>query len=136
MQFPPDRPSVHRTVSLAFEEVTMFAPMLTTRMICKPGTLMLALCGLMLLSPAPAWAQAKDVKCNGCVDSGDIADGAVTSADIANGTISMVDIGAGAVDSARIADHTVTNNDIAPGVLDIHAVGDSGSIVIPAAAFQ
>jgi len=91
----------------------MFAPMLTTRTIRKPGLFALALSGLLLLAPAPAWAQAKNVICNGCVDSVDIHDGTVSADDIGTGAVGSDEIANGAVRSVDILDKSVTGTDIA-----------------------
>ena len=69
------------------------------------------------LAPLPALAQAADLVCSGCVQSGDLANGALTNAKIApnavgtgkiaNSAVTAPKIAAGSVDGAKMANNSV-----------------------------
>lgn len=71
--------------------------------------------GLNAALAAQGGSTAADIDCIGCVDTVDIADGAVTSAKILDGNVTTSDIADGAVTATKIADNTVTAAKIVDG---------------------
>ena len=57
---------------------------------------------------APLWAQATDLVCSQCVDTGDIADGAVTGVKLAPNAVNNSKILNGAVNAAKLSANAVT----------------------------
>ena len=57
--------------------------------------------------------QVVNLECAGCVDSGDLANNAVTSSKIANDAVSNSKLAANSVDSSKIADGSITAADVA-----------------------
>ena len=73
----------------------------------------------LLLWAAGAWAQAaRDVKCDKCVQAGDIANGAVVKRAIKKGAVVRNRIAKGAVNSAKLADDAVSSAKLADGAVD------------------
>lgn len=75
-------------------------------------------CALGLLSTTPALGQAAtDVKCDGCVQSGDIATNGVRRADIQNFSINTPKLNNFAVTTEKIKTGAVTESKIADGAV-------------------
>lgn len=72
---------------------------------------------LVIMHSGMAWGQAKDLDCTKCVDSSEIANGAVNGVRIKDGTVQGKDLASGAVTSKEIKDGTIKNKDIKNGAI-------------------
>jgi hypothetical protein len=78
---------------------------------------------------AKAYAQATDVDCSGCVDSGDIAGGGVTTSDIAAGAVTTGKIDNRAVTTSKIGTRQVTTAKIKPRAVTTSRIKD-GAVTV------
>ena len=75
------------------------------------------LCATLLGSTAAFGQAASDVRCNKCVDAGDIAKGAIDKKRLAKGAVVRRRIAKGAVNAARLAGGAVTEAKIGDGAV-------------------
>lgn len=88
----------------------------------------------LLMFSGGLYAQATDVDCNGCVNTGDIANQAVNRSKISNGAVGTAQIGNqqvvrgkisnGAVGTAQIGNQQITRGKIAPGAVGTSQIGN------------
>jgi hypothetical protein len=79
-------------------------------------------------SKGGAALDTADVNCSGCVGTGDLADGGVTTAKILDGTIATADIGNNQVTSAKIADAYAASATKGGAALEAAGVNCSGCV--------
>lgn len=92
----------------------------------NPGNRLFFILGFLLIATRPgvAWSQATDLDCDKCVNSADVATGAITSNKIRNGTITRADIAADTITGNRIKDGTIKNLDIARDTIKSSRIRD------------
>jgi hypothetical protein len=82
------------------------------------------------LGAAPVTAAVLDaLDCNGCVDTKDLGQGAVTSTKIRDGAVKTADLGTKAVARAKIKFGAVSHAKLQPGLLMAAHVNDDGTLV-------
>ena len=81
---------------------------------------------LVICVPEFGWAQATDLVCGQCVETGDIANEAATGAKLASNAVNNSKIGNGAVNAAKLAANAVTVAKIANNAVSTPKLATAG----------